>query len=262
MLKVLHLSSGNLYGGIETLLSAMGRLRHLAPQMDPEFGLCFRGRQWDELVATGATVYDLGRVRLSRPWAVWRARQRLRPLLLSSRPDVVVTHGCWPHAVFAPVVRRRGIRLVNFVHGEMNGRNWLERLASRTSPDLIFANSHFTAGSVRGVFPNTSVAAWHLPVEKRVVEKAARSQVRSELGTSDDAVVILQASRLERWKGQAVLLAAMGQLRDLRGWECWIAGGVQKAGEAEFLDELGSAACAPKLQGAYGSWVSAPTWRG
>ena len=54
--------------------------------------------------------------------------------------------------------------------------------------------------------------------------------------------MILQASRLERWKGQAVHLAALEQLRDLPGWECWLAGGVQKAGEGEFLDELRLAA--------------------
>ena len=62
------------------------------------------------------------------------------------------------------------------------------------------------------------------------------------MGTSEGTVVILQASRLERWKGQAVHLAALGLLRDVPGWECWLAGGVQKPGEAKFLNELRSAA--------------------
>ena len=57
----------------------------------------------------------------------------------------------------------------------------------------------------------------------------------------EGTVVILQASRLERWKGQAIHLAALGLLRDLPGWECWLAGGIQKAGEAQFMDELRSA---------------------
>ena len=69
-LKVLHLSAGNLYGGIETFLTTLARMRHLAPGMEPEFGLCFRGRLWDELVATGVPVHDFGPVRLSRPWTV------------------------------------------------------------------------------------------------------------------------------------------------------------------------------------------------
>ena len=241
-LKVLHLYSGNLYGGIETLLTTMARLRHLAPGMEPEFGLCFRGRLWDELVATGVPVHDLGPVRLSRPWTVWRARGRLRQVLADTRPEVVVVHSSWPHTVFAPVVRRAGVRLVHFVHGEANGRHWLERLASRTPPDLVVANSRFTAGSVGNVFPGTRVEVWHYPVARPTLEGPVRAEVRAELGTPDGTVVILQASRLERWKGQAVHLAALGLMRDIPGWECWLAGGVQKAGEAKFMAELRSAA--------------------
>jgi glycosyltransferase involved in cell wall biosynthesis len=241
-MKVLHLSAGNMYGGIETVLATMARVRHLAPGMEPEFGLCFRSRLSDELVATGVPVHDLGRVRLSRPWTVWRARGRLRQVLAEIRPAVVVTHDAWPHTVFAPVVRRAGTRLVHFVHGVVNGRHWLERLASRTPPELVVANSRFTAESVRTVFSGAQVVAWNLPVSQRVVDKAVRSRVRSELGTADGAVVILQVSRLERWKGQTVLLAALRQLRDVLGWECWLAGGIQKWGEGQFLNELRSVA--------------------
>ena len=240
-MKVLHLYAGNLYGGIETLLTTMARLRHLAPGMEPEFGLCFRGRLWDELVATGAAVHDFGPVRLSRPWTVGQARGRLYQVLADSRPEVVVAHDSWPHAVFAPVVRRASIRLVHFVHGQANGRHWLERLASRTPPDLVIANSQFCAGSVGNVFPGVRVEAWNLPVAQLDTDKKARAVVRSQLGTSEVAVVILQASRLERWKGQAIHLAALGLLRDVPAWECWLAGGIQKAGEAQFLDELRSA---------------------
>ncbi|MBV8232582.1 MAG: glycosyltransferase family 4 protein [Planctomycetaceae bacterium] len=241
-LKVLHLSAGNLYGGIETLLTTLARLRHLAPGMEPEFGLCFHGRPWDELAATGVAVHDLGTVRLSRPWTVWRARNRLRRVLAEARPEVVVAHGSWLHAVFAPAVRGAGARLVHFVHVEKTGRHWLERWVAHTPPHLVVANSRFTAGSVGPVFPGTRVELCHCPVAAPTVDRTVRSEVRSELGTEDGAVVILQASRLERWKGQAVHLAALGLLRDVPGWECWLAGGAQKAGEAEFLAELRSAA--------------------
>ena len=78
-LKVLHLYAGNLYGGVETLLATMARLRHLAPGMESEFGLCFHGRLWNELVSTGVAVHDFGPVRLSRPWTVLRARAAAAP---------------------------------------------------------------------------------------------------------------------------------------------------------------------------------------
>ena len=63
-------------------------------------------------------------------------------------------------------------------------------------------------------------------------------QYGSELGTPDRTVVILQASRLERWKGQAVHLAALGLLRDVPGWECWLAGGVQKSGRGKVSERV------------------------
>jgi len=144
--------------------------------------------------------------------------------------------------VFAPVVRRAGIRLVHFVHGHVNGRHWLERLASLTPPDLIVANSRFTAGSAGNVFPGTRLEVWHYPVARPALEGPVRAKVRAEFGTPDGTVVILQASRLERWKGQAAHLTALGLMRDIPGWECWLAGGVQKAGESEFMAELRSAA--------------------
>ena len=159
----MHLYSGHLYGGVEVGLATMARLRHLAPAMESEFGLCFRGRLWDELVATGAAVHDLGPVRLAGPGCLWQARRRLRQVLAESRPDVVVTHDSWPHTLFAPVVRQAGIRLVHSIHGIVSDRYWLDRLAGRTPPDLVVANSRFTAGSVAPVFPASPVKVWHAP---------------------------------------------------------------------------------------------------
>jgi glycosyltransferase involved in cell wall biosynthesis len=139
-------------------------------------------------------------------------------------------------------VRRAGIRLVHFVHGAADRGDLVARLASRIPPDLVVANSRFTAGSVKSVFPKAPVVTWHLPVARRDVDKPVRSQVRAELGTAEGAVVILQASRLEPWKGQGVLVAALALMRDIPGWECWLAGGVQKGGEAHYFTELRSAA--------------------
>ncbi|WP_435022583.1 glycosyltransferase family 4 protein (plasmid) [Tundrisphaera sp. TA3] len=241
-MKAIHLSAGNLYGGIETLLATLARLRHLAPEVEPEFGFCFRGRAWDELSATDVPVHDLGPVRLGRPWTVWRARARLRGVLGRGRHGAVVIHGPWAHAVFAPEVRRAGIPLVLFAHGESNRSHWLDRKAAQSPPDLVVANSRFTARSAEALMPGTRVEAWHLPVARPPEDAGARPGVRSEFGTADGTAVILQASRLESWKGQAVLLEALGRLRDVPGWECWLAGGVQKPGESEFLAELRSIA--------------------
>jgi glycosyltransferase involved in cell wall biosynthesis len=62
--------------------------------------------------------------------------------------------------------------------------------------------------------------------------------VRRELETAPEAVVIVQVSRLEEWKGHRALLMGLGLLRDVPGWTCWIVGGVQRAREAPYLESL------------------------
>jgi len=242
--RVLHLSAGNLYGGVETYLATLARMRHLAPDMEPAFGLCFPGRMRDELLAAGVAVHDFGPVRLSRPWTVVAARRRLRAVLAAGGFDAAVCHSSWPHGVFAPVVRRAGVWLAHAVHGDYSTPNRLDRWAARTRPDVVLANSRFTAGPAARLFPRSPVEVVYLPVERREVgdRDAVRREVRAEFGTPPGAVVILQASRLERWKGLAVHVTALGRLAALPGWEAWFAGGAQKAGEAEYLAELQAAA--------------------
>src|SRR5688572_13301213 len=100
-LSILHVYSGNLYGGIETFLSTRARNGHLEPSMRMEYALCFPGRLRDELRAADADVHDLGPVQFRYPWTITRARHRLARLLDERRFDFVVTHACWPHAMLA-----------------------------------------------------------------------------------------------------------------------------------------------------------------
>jgi glycosyltransferase involved in cell wall biosynthesis len=179
---------------------------------------------------------------MSRPWTVLQARQRLRRVIAKAKPDVVITHSSWPHVVFAPVARQARVRLVYFAHGQLTTRHWLDRRAACIPPDLVLAHTPFTARSAGAVFPDVLLKEWLPPVARFEADELVRSQVRAELGAAEDAVVILQASRLERWKGQAAHLAALGLLRNVPGWVCWLAGGPQKAGEAQFLLELRMAA--------------------
>lgn len=241
-MRVLHLNAGNLYGGIETYLVTLARARRLVPEMEPHFGLCFPGRLRDELAAAGVPVHDLGPVRISRPWTVLRARRRLKGVLRETRTDAVVAHGCWPHGVFAPAVRKAGCRLVNAVHDHLSHPTWIDRWAARTPPDVVVANSRFTAEPAGKLFRGCPVEVVYLPVSAPDVGDAAavRREIRESFGTPPGVVVILQASRLESWKGQVVHLEALARLKDVPGWEAWFAGGAQKSGEAELLADLRS----------------------
>lgn len=238
-MRVLHIGAGNLYGGVETFRVTLARYRHLCPEMMPEFALCFAGRLETELIGEGVPFHDLGEVRIRYPRSVWRARHRLREILANRRFDAVACHQIWPQIVFGPTVRRAGAPLVFWAHGIVDGRSWLERLARRTEPQLILCNSRCTERASTTLYPGVSTEVIYLPVApSESVEPGAREAVRCEFATAPEAVVIVQVSRLEEWKGQRTLLHGLGLLRDVPGWTCWIVGGVQWGREAPYLESL------------------------
>jgi glycosyltransferase involved in cell wall biosynthesis len=130
--------------------------------------------------------------------------------------------------------------LVNVVHNDLSHATWLDRQAARTPPDLVVANSRFTAMSAAKLYPSTSVEVVYLPVAPPVLSNRAtlRDDVRKTLGTHPNTVVVLQASRLEEWKGHEVLLDALARIASAPDWEAWIAGGVQKPVEESYLATL------------------------
>jgi glycosyltransferase involved in cell wall biosynthesis len=208
--------------------------------MVPHFALCFEGRVKDELTAAGVAVHLLGKAKVSRPWTIGHVRRRFRLLLHHEKCDAVVCHGCWPHAIFGPVVRSQGLPLVFWAHGVHTGRHWLERWAQRTKPDFVLANSRLTQSAIPNFFGNVPSEVLYLPcLDPKIVERVfIRQKVRASLQTREDATVILQVSRIEPLKGHDLLLNALDQLREKQNWVCWIAGGAQRPQEVAYLDML------------------------
>ncbi|HEX7174432.1 MAG TPA: glycosyltransferase [Pyrinomonadaceae bacterium] len=240
-MRVLHVHSGNLYGGVETLLLTLARRRELAPRIEPHYALCFDGRLRDELREARAAVHALGGVRVSRPLSMRRARRALRELLSTYRFDAVVTHAPWSHAIFGPVARAEGLPLAFWMHGPASGgTHWLERWARLTPPDVVLCNSEYTAKDARRFFPRGRAELVYCPVEAPTVQPtpSERAAVRAELDTPEGATVIVQASRMEPWKGHRTHLDALGLLKDVPGWVCWFVGGGQRPREAAYLREL------------------------
>jgi glycosyltransferase involved in cell wall biosynthesis len=235
-MRVLHISSGNLYGGVETALVALARFRHLCPAMDPQFALSFEGRLSQELAAEGVTVHQLGEVRTRMPWSLWRARRRLRELLRQESFDVVVCHMAWPMAMFGSTVRGSGSRLAFWAHDALNGRHWVERWARRISPDLVIGNSLFTQGTVSLLFPDAPCSVIYYPVMSGENPRAgsSRKAIRKELGISNETVAIIQVSRMEAWKGHELHLEALAKLKGDSRWVCWMVGGAQRPVEQEY----------------------------
>ena len=238
VLTVLHVCAGNLYGGIERIVAECAADRQLAPGMEPSFATCFDGRLAAELEAAGTPCDRLGDVRVSRPHTVVRARRRLAGLLAGNRPQAAICHSPWTLGLAAPVLRRAAVPAILWVHDRLSGRTWPERWASLTRPDALIANSAFTAGSISALYADPQPTVVYAPVRAHErLDEPERARLRASLGvTRETSCVILVASRFERWKGHADLLAALAGLPG--DWSLWIAGGPQKAGEAEYAQEL------------------------
>lgn len=237
---MLHVYSGNLYGGIETMLVTLARHRSLCPEMEPHFALCFEGRLSEELTEAGVPVHMLGNVRVSRPSSVRNARSALTEILEKTAFDVVVCHAAWPQAIFGPSIRNAGLPLVFWLHDAVDGRHWLQRWARRTPPNLAICNSEFTASTLNNLYPDVRAEVVYCPVACTEAKdnEDARRVTRTELETPDDAIVIIQVSRMEAWKGHALHLEALGRLRELPGWVCWFVGGAQRPHEVAYEKEL------------------------
>jgi len=237
--RIAHVYGGNLYGGVERLLTSLAHLRGLAPEMTPAFALCFPGRVRDELAASGVEVFDIGPVRSSRPWQVRRARLRLEAWLRASRADVVVCHAWWSHALFAPAARRARLPLVLWAHNLPSGRGWLEAWARRQRPDRALTLGPYMADRLAPMFPSAPIAAWLPPVPvPAAADPARRAALRSAFDTGPGAVVILQASRLEPMKGQQLHLEAVARLPPAQDWTLWVAGGAQRPAERAIEPDL------------------------
>ena len=160
-----HLSAGKLYGGIETLLTTMARLRHLAPEWSRSLDFASAancGLNWSRQGYPFTTLAPYDSAGHGRSGGPVGGSDRYWPV----RPDVVVAHAFWPHAVFAPVVRRAGVRLVHFIHGRRTAGTGWSGWRAAPCPTWSSPSSHFTAVSVRNVFPKARVESWHLPVAR------------------------------------------------------------------------------------------------
>ena len=241
-LRVLHVSAGNMYGGVETFLVTLARRRDLCPAMAPEFATCFLGRLRDELTAAGVPVHDLGPARVGRPWTVMRARATLQRQLTDGRFDAVVCHLPWAIGLFGGLIERAEVPLVAHIHGALSG-GWAERLAGRRRPSLLIAPSRHSLSICRRLY-QTDIRGVVLnnPLPPQVTETplltlAERDEVRAGFGAGPGDIVFLQASRIEALKGPDLVVRAFGLLCDVPRWRLWLAGGPQRPSEQALYDE-------------------------
>lgn len=233
--RVLHVTAGNLFGGIERMLLTIISVQQRDCAHD--VALSFDGRLARELRAAGSLPHALGEVRFRRPDTVWRARRTLHRLLVAGQHDAVICHAPWSCALAGPVARRAGRPLLMWAHDAPQPDGWPERRIARVRPDRIICNSRHTADAIARWMPGVPRDVVHPPVlSAPAVSAAGRRDLRAGLGASEGTVVILLASRLEEWKGHRVLLQAVRRLHG--DVAVWIAGGPQRPAESEYFNAL------------------------
>lgn len=229
-MRVLHVAAGNLYGGVERILVEIARATAGARH---EFALSFEGRLSRELDAAGARRHAIGEVRFSRPLSTWRARRRLRAVTSTASFDAVICHSPWAYALAAPALT--ATRPALWAHDALRGRHWTERRVAARPPRLVICNSRYTASAIGSWLAGSTREVVYAPVSAPSCV-ASRADTRARLGARDDAVAIVIASRLERWKGHAELLRVVARLDG--NWTLWIAGAAQRPHEREYEAEL------------------------
>ena len=235
-LAVLHVAAGNVYGGVERIVSECAASRRLCPEMTPSFAVCFEGRLSDEIEASGAPCVRIGAARMSRPHTVLRARRELRRVLEATRPDAMICHSSWIAGLAAPIARDANLPVAIWIHDRLSGRPWAERWASLTAPDLLIVNSRYTDETVAAVHPGVPHEVVYAPVPAVSGNATERQQIRARLDVDPATPVVLIVSRFERWKGHRELIAALSGID--APWRLWIAGRPQRDDEAEYEREL------------------------
>jgi glycosyltransferase involved in cell wall biosynthesis len=244
-MRVLYVYTGNMYGGVEALLTTLARYRDACPGLEPHYAACWAGRSTAELEGAGATVHILGGARGRDPLSILRVRRALRDVLRREPYDVVVCHSAWTQAIFGPVVRDAGRPLGFWLHDPPGDRLvWLERWAARCRPDVVVCNSRYTSARLDRIYPGVPSGVVYCPVAPAVVAgggPAARDATRAEFGAGPGTCVILQIGRWERHKGHLAHLEGLALLGG-RDWACWMVGEPQRPHEVAYRDEVRDAA--------------------
>jgi glycosyltransferase involved in cell wall biosynthesis len=184
----------------------------------------------------GMTPAPLPPARASRPFSVLAARRAFAQLLSDTGVDAAIFHGSWTHAIFATVARQRNVVVAFWQHAPIVEPRWPDRWAARVPPDVVIANSLFTAAAP--AFIGAPMHVINCPVAETCrISSEERKAGRAALGASADDVAVLMAARLEAWKGHKVLIEAIHLLADAR-LKVWIAGGVQQSAERSYYHEL------------------------
>jgi glycosyltransferase involved in cell wall biosynthesis len=173
-----------------------------------------------ELARTQATHIDLP-VASKNLWVIWRNIGRIRRVIRMHGVDVVHVRSRAPawSAYFA--CRREHVPMMTTCHAPYNARSRLKRFYNSimAAGVYVIAVSEYVAGYMRDQFktPDAKIRVIHRSIDlakfhPSLVTPDRMMRMSEAWRIPDGATVILLPGRLTRWKGQKVLIEAIGML--------------------------------------------------
>lgn len=206
--------------------------------------------RWTALVATrgGRLVPELNdvggelirmRVDSKSPRTIWRNAAALTRLIRERNISLIHARSRAPGWSGLLAARRCRIPFVTTYHGIYRARGPLKRWYNSVMAkgDVVIANSQWTAEHVRRTYRPKRLVTIPRGIDLNRFDPARVDAdrvavLRERWHVNDDERVVLLPGRLSRWKGQLILLAALGMLqrndRLPRGTRVVIAGDAQK----------------------------------
>jgi glycosyltransferase involved in cell wall biosynthesis len=196
-------------GGMEANLLA--EISHInSSEFVPIVAVLEQGPLVEELRAAGAAVHTIPRRRLRRPLATIITIVRLARLIQRERIDLVVCENALAHVYgrLAALLARRPCVLV--CGGAGSPAEMVERIAYRLGANRVIANSrHTERGLAASGVPQDRMIVIHRGLDlDDFASRVDESRVRAELGITPTIRVITTVGRLQRWKGQHVVIRA------------------------------------------------------
>ena len=197
-----------------------------------------------ELQRAGATHFELP-VHSKNPITLGLNIGRLVSLIRENQVRIIHARSRAPAWSSYYAARRMKIPFITTFHGNYSDGNRLKHFynsimskgdkviaISDFISDLVINNYGVDSAQVSLVPRGVDVEAFH----PNAVSGARLKKLVEEWRVPDDHRVILLPGRLTNWKGQSVLVEALGRLRDIDGLRCILAGSAQ--GRTKYVREL------------------------
>jgi glycosyltransferase involved in cell wall biosynthesis len=178
------------------------------------------GRMAGEITKAGGELVLMAAGTKNPARILWNAR-RLSHIIGAADVDLVHARSRAPAWSALIAARRTGKPFVTTYHGAYSEKGRLKNLYNSVMArgDAVIANSGYTAGLIRARYatPADRISVIHRGVDGAKFDPSAVgpepiAALRTAWGIGPDARVILQAARLTSWKGQPVLIDAVGRL--------------------------------------------------